>query len=177
MALNADNVVVGITGKVYIAPTTATAPTASNSALTEYQELGYVSSDGVEFTIDKSTNQIRAWQNSDLVREIVTEATATYSFALLETTEDVLETYFGTTMVGGKVELNPSSTGGRKSFVLDVVDGSKIIRHHVPSGEVTAVEALTIANGEALSYGITITAYAKDGVSVNIFHSEFEPTV
>lgn len=174
MALTADNVVVGITGKVYVGPTTATAPTASDATLTGFTELGYVSADGVSFTIDKTTNQIRAWQNADLVREIVTEATATYQFMLMETTEDTIETYFGSTITGGKVQLNPSATGGRKSFVIDVVDGAKVIRHYIPSGEVLSVEAQTIANGEAVMYGVTVTAYAASGRSADIFFSEFE---
>ncbi len=174
MALTADNVVVGITGKVYAGPTSATAPTASDSTLTGFTELGYVSADGVEFATDKSTNQIRAWQNSDLVREVVTEGTVTYTFTLLETTEDVIEAYFGSAIVGGKVELNPTSTGGRKSFVIDVVDGAKAIRHYVPSGEILSVEAQTFQNGEAVAYGITVTAYAKNGRVADVFFSEFE---
>lgn len=174
MALSADSVVVGITGKCYVGPTTATAPTASDSTLTGFTELGYVSADGIAHALDKSTNQIRAWQNADLVRETVTEATETFTFSLLETNEAVLELYFGATMTLGKIEVNPAATGGRKSFVIDVVDGDKVIRHYIPSGEVLAVEAQTIANGEALMYGVTVTAYATGGRTSDAFFSEFE---
>jgi hypothetical protein len=174
MALTAENVVVGITGKVYVGPTTSTAPTSSTATLTGFSELGYVSADGVEFATDKSTNQIRAWQNADLVREVVTEGTVTYKVMLLETTEDVIEAYFGSPIVDGKVELNPTATGGRKSFVFDVIDGAKAIRHYVPSGEILAVEPQVIQNGEALAYGITVTAYASAGRTADIFYSEFE---
>jgi len=174
MALTADNVVVGVTGKVYSGPTTSTAPTSSTSTLTGFTELGYVSTDGVSFTVDKSTNQIRAWQNADLVRESITEGTVTYAFTLLETTEETIALYFGSAVVDGKVVLNPVNTGGRKSFVIDVVDGAKAIRHYVPSGEVLSVEAQTIQNGEAVAYGVTVTAYASAGRVADIFHSEFE---
>jgi len=174
MALTADNVVVGITGKVYVGATTATAPTSSTATLTGFTELGYVSADGVTFTNDRSTNQIRAWQNADLVREVITEGTVTYAFTLLETTQDVIEAYFGGTMTAGKIELVPTSTGGRKSFVVDVVDGAKAIRHYVPSGEIINVEAQQIQNGEAIGYGITVTAYATSGRVADIFFSEFE---
>ena len=174
MALTAENVVVGITGEVYVGPTSATAPTATDSTLTGFASLGYVSADGVEFASDKTTNQIRAWQNADLVREVITEGTVTYSFSLLETTEDVVELYFGAAMVDGKIELNPNSTGGRKSFVIDIVDGDKVIRHYVPSGEVLSVEAQTVQNGEAVAYGITMTAYASEGRVADVFFSEFE---
>ena len=174
MALNAENVVVGITGKVYVGATSATAPTSSTSSLTGFNELGYVSADGVSFSNERTTAQVRAWQNADLVREIVTEGTTTYSFTLLETTEDVIETYFGGTLVNGKLELSPTSTGGRKSFVIDVVDGAKAIRHYIPLGEVLSIEAQNIVNGEAVAYGITITAYVKNGRSADIFFSQFE---
>jgi hypothetical protein len=174
MALTAENVVVGITGKVYVGPTTATAPTSSTATLTGFTDLGYVSADGVEFATDRSTNQIRAWQNADLVREVVTEGTVTYKFMLLETTQDAIEAYFGGSLVDGKLELNPTATGGRKSFVIDIVDGAKAIRHYVPSGEILTVEAQTIVNGEALGYGMTVTAYAADGRVADIFFSEFE---
>jgi hypothetical protein len=77
-------------------------------------------------------------------------------------------------MVGGKIQLNPSNTGGKKSFVIDVVDGAKAIRHYIPAGEVLSVEAQTIQNGEAIAYGVTLTAYATSGRVADIFHSEFE---
>lgn len=174
MALTAENVVVGVSGKVYAGPTTSTAPTSSTATLTGFTDLGYVSADGVSFTVDKSTNQIRAWQNSDLVRESVTEGTITYSFMLLESNQDAIEAYFGSTMTAGKLEVNPTNTGGRQSFVIDVVDGAKNIRHYVPSGEILSVEAQQIQNGEAIGYGVTVTAYASGGRTVDVFYSEFE---
>lgn len=175
MALNAENVVVGITGKVYVGATSATAPTSSTSALgVGFTELGYVSADGVTFSNERATAQVRAWQNADLVREIVTEGTTTYQFTLLETTQEVIETYFGGTLVGGKLELSPTSTGGRKSFVIDIVDGAKAIRHYIPLGEVLSIEAQQVVNGEAVTYGMTVTAYVKDGRSADIFFSQFE---
>jgi hypothetical protein len=174
MALTAENVVVGITGEVYVGPTSATAPTSSTETLSGFTSLGYVSADGVEFGVEKSTNQIRAWQNADLVREVITEGTVTYAFSLLETTEDVIETFFGSSIIDGKVELNPTNTGGRKSFVLDIVDGDKVIRHYIPAGEILSVEAQTVQNGEAVAYGVTVTAYATEGRVADIFFSEFE---
>jgi Ethanolamine utilization protein EutJ (predicted chaperonin) len=174
MANNAGNVVVGVTGSVYVGPTTATAPTSSTATLTGFTDLGYVSSDGVTFTTDKSTTQIRAWQNADLVRESITEGTVTYAFTLLETTENAIEAYFGGTLTDGKIEVNPVNTGGRKSFVIDVIDGAKAIRHYIPTGEILSVEAQQIQNGEAVGYGLTVTAYASAGRVADVFYSEFE---
>ena len=121
MALDSDNVRVAVTGAVYVAPTGTTAPTASGSSLdAAFIDLGYVSSDGITEGIDKSTTQIRSWQDGSLVR----------------------------------------ATGGRQSFVVDVIDGSAIERIYIPSAEITSVGERTLASGEAIGYNVTITAYA-----------------
>jgi hypothetical protein len=176
MALNANNVVVGITGKVYVGPTDTTAPTSASSQLdADFVDLGYVSADGVTFSTDRSTNQIRAWQNADLVREVVTEGTTTYQFTLLESTLNSVAAYFGTEVDNsGKIQLVPTATGGRKSFVIDVVDGADVVRHYVPFGEVLNIESQQIQNGEAITYGMTVTAYVKDGRAADIWYSKFD---
>jgi hypothetical protein len=174
MALTASKVRVGVTGAIYYGETVATAPTASDSTLTGFTEVGYLSSDGLEFTPEKSTTAINAWQNSDLVRTVITDSSLTYKMTLIETSVDALELYFGVPVIDGKVEVNPAATGGRRSFVFDVVDDDKVIRHYVPSGEITAVEAQKYTNGEAVAYGITVTAYSVEGRSADVFYSEFE---
>lgn len=174
MALNATNVRVGTTGAIYVGDTGATAPAGATASLTGFTELGYVSSDGVTETRDRSTNQIRAWQNADLVREVVTEATATFTAMLLETSATTLAAYYGATVdpADGSIEINPAATGGRKSFVIDLVDGSDAIRTYVPSGEILTVGEQVYQNGEPVGYSITITAYASaDGYSYKKFYS------
>lgn len=171
MAVNSANVIVGITGAAYVGATSATAPTSSTSALTGFTDLGYVSADGIEVASDKSTTAIRAWQNADLVRESITESTLTYKLVLLETTAATIEAYFGEAAVSGKITYSPGNTGGRKSFVFDVIDGSTTIRHYVPNGEILKVEPLAVKNGDAVSYGITVTAYAKNDRCADIFYS------
>lgn len=160
MALDSDNVRVAVTGAVYVGPTSATAPTSSSSALTGFTDLGYVSADGITETIDKTTNQIRAWQNGSLVREVVSEGTYSVQLTFIETNQDVLELYFGSTITGGELDGDPTQSGGRKSFVMDVVDGSIVERTYIPAGEVTAVGERVLASGEAIGYNVTITAYA-----------------
>jgi len=172
--MDAENVVVGITGAVYVADTTQAGPTTSAGVPAGFTAYGYVTQDGIEFSTDKGTSQIRAWQNADLVREVITEATVTYDFALRESNQAVIESYFGSSMVDGKIEFRPNDTGGRKSFVFDVIDGDKKIRHYVPRGEITQIAPQSWVNGEAVTYGFTVTAYATDGVSAEIFYGEFE---
>lgn len=176
MALDSDNVRVAVSGAVYVAPTGTTAPTDSGSALdAAFVDLGYVSADGITETIDRSTNQIRAWQNGSLVREITSEGTYSVEMTFIETKEDVLELYYGGSVTGGAIEIDPASSGGRKSFVIDVVDGSAVERIYIPAGEITSVGERTLASGEAIGYQVTITAYADtDSATVTKFFSVLE---
>lgn len=164
MALDSDNVRVAVTGAVYVAPTDTAAPTSSDSALNvAFVDLGYVSADGITESIDRSTTQIRAWQNGSLVREVTSEGTYSVSMMFIETNEAVLELYYGATNTAGKFDIDPTSTGGRKSFVIDVVDGANVERIYIPAGEITALGERTLASGEAVGYEVTITAYADAG--------------
>jgi hypothetical protein len=163
MALDSDNVRVAVSGAVYVAPVGTTGPTASGSTLdSAFADLGYVSSDGITENIDRTTTQIRAWQNGSLVREVTSEGTYSVELTFIETQEEVLELYYGTLNNAGEFDVDPTSTGGRKSFVLDVVDGDTIERTYIPAGEITAVGQRTLASGEAIGYQVTITAYADE---------------
>lgn len=178
MANTASAVKVGVTGSVWVGPTSATAPTSATSSLTGFTELGYVSPDGLEEGRDRSTNQIRAWQDGALVREVVTESTATFKFMLMETTKAVIELFYGATATGTGastvVDVNPAATGGKKSFVFNVVDGSTVVRTYVATGEILAVEPVKAANGDVLGYGVTVTAYpSSTGVAFSKFSSDF----
>lgn len=163
MALNSENVRVAVTGAAYVAPTTLTAPTSATSALgTDAKDLGYVSDAGITETRDRSTNQIRAWQNSALVREPVTESSIKYQMVLIETKKETIEEYYGTQVAAdGSIKIDPGKTGGRKSYIFDVLDGDEIIRIYVPSGEVTEVGDQVYVNGDPIGYEITVTGYAQ----------------
>lgn len=162
MALVAENVRVAVTGAVSKGPSATTAPVDADAALAGgFADLGYVGEDGVTETRDRSTNSIKGWQNGATVREVVTEATLTYKFVLIETKKATVELYYGNTVddADGSIVIVPSSTGGRASYVLDVIDGDDFIRTYVKDGEITEVGDQVYANGEPIGYEVTLTAY------------------
>lgn len=173
MALDSANVRVAVTGEISVGATSAAAPTAVSSALTGFTGLGYVSEDGVTESRDRSTNDIKAWQNADTVRTVVTEANLSYTFRLIETNAATLELFYGSAAAGGDLTVIPSTTGGRKSFVIDVVDGAELLRIYIPQGEVSEVGDVVYASGEAIGYEVTIRAYPDStlGGSARIFSS------
>jgi len=177
MSLDSDNVRVAVSGAVYVAPTGSTGPTDSGTALdAAFLDLGYVSSDGISETIDRTTAQIRAWQNGSLVREVTSEGTYSVTLTFLETSLNVLELYYGSEVADGVLSGDPTATGGRQSFVIDVVDGSIVERTYIPAGEVTSVGERTLASGDAIGYMVSITAYADtDNTTFKKFFSTLEP--
>ena len=168
MALDSSKVRVAVTGGVFVGETSATPPTDANSDPTEdgFSDLGYVHEDGVTETRERSTEQLRAWQNADILREVVTEATMTYTFRLVETKAETVALYYGSDVEpsDGSVAIVPARTGGRKSFIIDVVDGSDFIRAYLPNAEVTEVGEQVYSSGEAIGYEVTITAYPSSSI-------------
>jgi hypothetical protein len=181
MALNSAEVNVAVTGAVAVGPTSTTAPLDATTALTGTKDLGYVDEAGVTETRERSTTKLKAWQNADTVREVVTDASITYKFKLVQTNADTVGLYYGTTVdaTDGSVVIKPAATGGRQAFVIDVVDGTDYIRAWIPEGELTAVGDQTYASGEAIAYDVTITAYpatSLSGGSVKKFYSRLDTT-
>jgi hypothetical protein len=164
MTQDSANVRVAVTGAVSVGATTAAAPTGTSGTLTGFTDLGLVGEDGVTEARGRTTNSIKAWQNGATVRTVVTDGELTYHFVMLETKKETVELYYGTTVTEAAADGNfvivPTSTGGRKSFVIDVVDGAELERVYIPQGEVTEVGDKVYANGEPIGYECTVTAYA-----------------
>ena len=86
MPLVSDNVRVGVTGAIYFAPSGTALPTSASAALNAaFTDLGYADETGVVETQGETITNIRAWQNSAVVRKILTEHDLTYAFTALET--------------------------------------------------------------------------------------------
>ena len=168
MALSSANVRVGVTGELSVAKTTATAPTGTTGALTGFVGLGYVSDDGVTEERERDTETIVAWQNADKVRTLVTEGSLKFSLTLIESKAEVIELFYGSTVkkttTHGEIDVFPTRTGGRRSFVLDVIDGDSHKRIYIPEGEVSEVGEIEYKSDEPIGYEVTIEAYASEAL-------------
>ena len=171
MALNAANIRRGITGEVSVGATSAAAPTGTGSALTGFTGTGYVSEEGVTEVRERTTEDIKAWQNAATVLTVVTDGSLKYKFKLLETTKANVELAYGMTITQisteGSYVIVPTTTGGVKSTVIDVIDGANIKRIYAPKSEVVEVGDLVHANGEAYGYEITLATYPDATIGGN----------
>jgi len=163
----AADVRVAVTGGVYTAPAGTAVPTTVSGALNgAFEELGYLSEEGVTQTIDESTTRIKAWQNGDTVRVVQDSHAVTYAMTFLETSEAVLEAYYGN-YDAGVVEIRGDSRT-RQPWVLNIVDGDHLMRVVIPDGEITDRGDVQYVNGNAVMYPVTIECY-PDGTGAKAY--------
>lgn len=170
MANTAANVLAVATGKIYGAVTGTTLPTAEVQGLAAAflsGDLGYISDAGVQQTINRETNSIKAW-GGDEVRVIATSHELSYHFEMLETSANTLETYYGDQSAAGTVTQITAASGLRQAWVIDIVDGTNLIRIVIPDGEVLELDEITYSTDDAIKYGVTIRCYA-DGSNVKAY--------
>ena len=163
MAVTASKVRVAITGALSKGLTSATSPTGTAGTLTGFTDLGAISEDGVALALNDEgdATPLKIWQDGATVRTLrsTSEDNPTLTLTLVETSKEVIETFFGVTVTQtvteGSFEFKTQNRTA-SSYVLDVVDGAELIRIYVPRGVVSAVEEISLVNTEAIGYGITI---------------------
>jgi hypothetical protein len=167
----ASNVEVGTTGGMYVAPEGSTLPTNTSTALNAaFEEVGYISEDGVSQSIGEDITDLKAWQNGDVVRKIQTSHDLTYQFTMIETSDVTLDTYYGN-YAGGAVQITGEQLP-HKSWVLVVEDGDDVIRVAIPDGQITERGDVVYQNGDAIGYPVTITCFPDDsGVKAYMYVS------
>lgn len=164
-------------GAIYVAPTTATAPTSATSELGEsFALLGYVSEDGVSNSSNMDTESIKAW-GGDEVLVLYQGREDEWKFGLIEATNvDVLKTVYGEDNVSGTLDTGitiqiTNADLQAQMYVIDMVLRDKVKKRIViPEAFVTAVDDVTYNDSDVIEYNTTIRATAgSDGV----YHKEY----
>lgn len=164
MALVAENVEVATTGAVYLAPIGATLPTASDEMLDpSFQNLGYLSEDGITESPEIDTDTLKGWQNGDTVRVLQTGHSVSFDFTMIETNENTLAAYYGKVEANGDVKVTGRQLP-RQALVIDVIDNGKIRRRVAEVAQITERGDVSLTNTEATGYPVTVTCYpGSDG--------------
>ena len=169
--LDASNVLVGTadqtsTGAILSAPLGTALPTGIAEQLNDaFKDSGYVSSDGLSFTIDDSTSDINEW-NGSLVRRLLESRDVTFSWSHLETNtfgdENVVVTP-ATTSDGEKITVSiGAKLPAAKSWVFKLKDGAHRILIVVPNGQITSVDEVSFTSSDAITWPVTLSTYADE---------------
>lgn len=176
--IDVDEEFVGIDGIVATgAYGTAAAPTDASSPLgVSWTDHGLTTAAGVTRTEPVATTTRRAWQNNAKLRTLVTEAAVRFAFVLVQTSQANVELFHGTTMVDGKLVVNPGANRAPIAFDFDTIDGDNVIREYAPRAKVVEVGEQVAVAGETYGWPITIEAEYDAGIGgyTERFFSEFE---
>lgn len=144
-----DELLVGITGEVSVAPLGTALPATPGAALNSaFVGLGFVTEDGVSHSVGRDVNEYRGWQSFNVLRREINSQDLTLTFQLMQWNENTVPFAFGGGAVvsvsgGYKYELPEPEDGlDERALVLDVLDGSEKHRFVYPRGNVgDAVES------------------------------------
>lgn len=175
--LNTDDVIIGTYGGAFAAPTGTTLPTAYDTVLASaFVPLGWFSEQGPKIPTAPNVQEIRAWQSADPIAARVKERSSTVEFEMMQWNADTLPFAYGggsiTTAGGGYVYTPPSGeVVDEYSLVLDVLDGSDIVRYVFERGYPAAGTAPGFNRDGAalLSVGYKVLTPADGDVPFRIY--------
>lgn len=181
MATDAERARLGVTGALRVAALGTTSPTGMETWPAGWEDLGYISDDGISESRDENTEQFIPWQEVTPIRVELTSSVVTFSATLWESNFQTISLFYRkpagemTTDVNGVVSFTEAGKPERdvRAFGIDIIDGVYQRRIVLPYAEVTDRGDLTYQSTSLISYEVTITAYpGSDGVSVRRMFNE-----
>lgn len=165
---NVANVTAGkpkIGGAIYRAPIGTTLPTDASTALAAaFENMGFVSEDGVTNSNSMESDELKAW-GGDTVLNPQTAKTDTFKYKLIEALNvEVLKYVYGDDNVSGTLATGITITANSEDQAEQVIviemalKGGVIKRVVIPNGKVTEVGDIVYQDGNAVGYETTLTA-------------------
>lgn len=138
-------------------------PTALPAA---YTCVGYLSEDGVTNATDTDTTDINEMGGIKVLSEISGYG-ETWQFNMIETNEASLKLRFGTANVTGTADkltvYHAIPSGESLVLVFEIaMTGNRVKRIVVADGTITEFDDTTYSAGEAIGYGVTMSANPSD---------------
>lgn len=138
-----------------------------NYYVSAWRKVGDVAKEGVTLTTDKSVTNIYNWAN-EVKRVILTEHTETVQSPIIDTTEDTMKIVVGSTNVSvtpaagdhGKTitcNLSSSELPDPEAFLFVMKDGTDTMALGMTDGQINAVDAITFAPEDTVTWRPTIT--------------------
>lgn len=169
MGNTATNVSTGkpnISGAVYRAPLGTTLPTDATTSLgAAFVCLGYVSEDGLTNNNEMDVSAIKAWGGMIVYRSL-NELDDNFVLTLIESENtDVLKAVYGDSNVtvdgSGNAHVVVKADDPQEAvWVFDLaLRNNRAKRIVIKDGAITAREAITYNDSDAIGYGITVSAY------------------
>lgn len=157
------------TGMFYHAPAGTALPTYPGEALAQaWKEVGDVTDAGITLATNKSVTNLRNWANV-IKRVIMTDHSETVQAPIMDTTEETMKTVVGeknvtataaTATHGAIIDVNLSDSDlpAPEAYLWLMKDGDAMIAIGCSNGQITAVDNVTFAPANGITWTPTITA-------------------
>lgn len=164
---NTANVSTGkpkVAGAVYRAPKGTTLPTDATTALAAaFDDMGYISEDGVTNSNSPDTEKIKAW-GGQTVLVVVNEKPDSFKLTFLEALNaNVLETVYGEanvtvdTSAGTIAVVANAAALDEYVYAIDMaLKGGALKRVVIPAGSLSEVGDIVYKDNEAIGYEVTL---------------------
>lgn len=162
---------VGKSGDVYLAEVGTPLPTTPTEVLdSNWEAPGYLSEDGVTFSIGGEVTDFNVWQSLQPARREKTSQDITVGFSMTQWNEISVPLAFGggdITDVGGgayRFDFPAAETAlDERALVLDVVDGDNKHRFVFQRGNITEPVEVTFQRGSLAALPVTFSVLAPEG--------------
>ena len=158
---NANETLVGANGSIYVGAVGTAEPSQPDSTLVGWTELGYLSEDGVTWSVGRTTEDVNAWQSFYPVRTLVTAQTSTLSFTLRQWNPETLVLALGGGEIdeptSGVFQYSPPTAGSldERAVIVDWQDGARNYRLIVRRAVVSDAVETQLQRGAAADLPIT----------------------
>lgn len=157
---------------VYIADKGATMPLDLAAPGVGFDDLGWLSEDGVDVTRESSSTDFTAWQGGTIVRSKVSGVKDTIKVVCLEETAVQLGLlYPGSTSATAtgvtKISVPGGSASNEKALIADFIDDDVTKRYSIPRAEVTGTGTVSHKNTDMTMYEFTFTIYGGFEIITN----------
>lgn len=172
MASNAVNLGIGAaSGMFFHAPANTALPAYPTESLgADWEEVGYISEDGITWHHGRSAEPLKDWSHS-IRRQLQSDATGTVAAPIISTTNEVLGTLFGasnvttaaaTTAHGvlDSVQVKEGVMSGEEAFLFLMKDGDDTMMLGTTKGFITSLDDISFAPGGAITWNATVSADA-----------------
>lgn len=147
---------------VFVADKGTTGPTTLAAPGVGFEEVGWLSEDGVDFERESNKVEFNGFQGGAIVRTKRTSVKDTFKFVCLEETALTLGiAYAGVTpTTASSVDtfaITNQTVSDERAWVVDLIDDTITKRYVVPSGEAELTGTIGHKNSDMTMYEFTVT--------------------
>ena len=163
MATNAVNVGKGrASGMFYVAPAGTAIPTTLSAIPSAWEEVGFISEDGMELQLSRDVEDIKDWSNT-IRRTVLTDHDEKASGSCISTTAAALAELFGSsnvTISGSTITVDLSATElpPAKAYLFVMKDGDDLMCFGCSNGQISVADNVSFTAGDGIEWPFEITA-------------------